>query len=81
VSEQRLHLFAVQCGPSERQASTFCVPALNPDEAVVRARAVADKCIEEGVPNPFEEAGAKVRIGTFDPVHKGKINYGDWQLP
>ena len=79
--EQRQRLFAVQCGRSEAEASTICVPAASPDEAIVRAQALVIECLEQGVLNPFEDAHAKVRVGTFDPIHEGKINYGDWMSP
>jgi hypothetical protein len=81
VIEPRLRLFAVQCGPSEREASTFCVPASSDADAIIRAKAVAAECLEQGVPNPFEDASAKVRVGTFDPSREGKIKYGEWLSP
>jgi len=77
MDEEALQLFAVQCGRSEREASTSCLLALDPADAIVRSKAEQLRRLSDR-PNPFEQPDAKVRVGTFDPVHEGKINFGHW---
>ena len=78
--EPGMRLFVVQCRPKGGQATTLYVPALNRDEAILRAKATARE-INEHSPetvDPFESTvRLEVRVGIFDPAGS-KIVFGNW---
>jgi hypothetical protein len=81
--EPRMRLFVVQCRHNGGQATTFYVPGLNADEAIIRARTTARDSREHNkeITDPFERLeGLEVRVGAFDPGDQTKIVFGDWSL-
>jgi hypothetical protein len=79
MSEPSLQLFKVECRGGEG-VTAFFVPALSPDEAIIRAMASASNAQAQhpDVADPFQEVGLEVRVGTFEAPNSSKIIFGEW---
>jgi hypothetical protein len=79
MSEAMLNLFVVECRGREG-VTTFFVPALSPDGAIVQAKTSVRnaQAQEPDVTDPFQEAGLEVRVGVFEAPGSQKVIFGDW---